>query len=121
MGDSFNTSLFKQTFQRVFARDQRGDYNMAFNATLEIKVSPALKVAGLIGPCVSLGKKGPSVAEQEIGTGGTTAWKLATLDNTTTVAAFFEVANQSAPGSAAQRVFFQFVTHYQHPTGQVRC
>jgi protein transport protein SEC23 len=38
MGDSFNTSLFKQTFQRVFAKDQRGDYNMAFNATFEIKV-----------------------------------------------------------------------------------
>lgn len=120
MGDSFNTSLFKQTFQRVFARDQRNDFNMAFNANLEVKVSPALKVAGVIGPCVSLNKKGPTVAEQEIGVGGTTAWKMATLDNTTTLAVFFEVANQSAPGTAAQRAFFQFVTHYQHPTGQMR-
>jgi hypothetical protein len=39
MGDSFNTSLFKQTFQRVFAKDQRGDFNMAFNANFEIKVT----------------------------------------------------------------------------------
>lgn len=38
MGDSFNTSLFKQSFQRVFAKDQRGDFNMAFNANFEIKV-----------------------------------------------------------------------------------
>lgn len=38
MGDSFNTSLFKQTFQRVFARDQKGEFKMAFGATLEIKV-----------------------------------------------------------------------------------
>ena len=38
MGDSFNTSLFKQTFQRVFAKDLKGDYNMGFGATLEIKV-----------------------------------------------------------------------------------
>ena len=37
MGDSFNTSLFKQTFQRVFSKDTKGDYNMAFNATFEIK------------------------------------------------------------------------------------
>lgn len=120
MGDSFNTSLFKQTFQRVFAKDQRGDYNMAFNATFEIKVSSALKVSGIIGPCISLNKKGPCTAEQELGVGGTTAWKISAMDNSTTLAAFFEVANQTAPGSAAQRVQFQFITHYQHPSGQMR-
>ena len=38
MGDSFNTSLFKQSFQRVFAHDQKGEFKMAFGATLEIKV-----------------------------------------------------------------------------------
>jgi protein transport protein SEC23 len=62
--------------------------------------------------------QGPSVAEVEVGVGGTTAWKLATIDNTTTVAAYFEVA-QAAQGSAAQRAFFQFVTYYQHPSGHV--
>ncbi|PSN43877.1 Protein transport protein Sec23A [Blattella germanica] len=35
MGDSFNSSLFKQTFQRVFARDQKAEFKMAFNGTLE--------------------------------------------------------------------------------------
>lgn len=43
MGDSFNSSLFKQTFQRVFAKDQKGDYKMAFNGTLEVKCSRELK------------------------------------------------------------------------------
>lgn len=38
LGDSFNTSLFKQTFQRVFAKDQKGEFKMAFGATLEVKV-----------------------------------------------------------------------------------
>lgn len=38
MGDSFNTALFKQTFQRVFAKDVRGEFKMAFGATLEVKV-----------------------------------------------------------------------------------
>lgn len=38
MGDSFNTALFKQTFQRVFSKDMRGEFKMAFGATLEVKV-----------------------------------------------------------------------------------
>lgn len=38
MGDSFNTSLFKQTFQRIFSKDFNGDFRMAFGATLEVKV-----------------------------------------------------------------------------------
>ena len=28
MGDSFNTALFKQTFQRVFSKDVRGEFKM---------------------------------------------------------------------------------------------
>lgn len=38
MGDSFNTSLFKQTFQRVFSKDSKGEFKMGFGATLEVKV-----------------------------------------------------------------------------------
>lgn len=38
MGDSFNTSLFKQTFQRVFNKGFNGDFRMAFGASLEVKV-----------------------------------------------------------------------------------
>lgn len=38
MGDSFNTSLFKQTFQRVFSKDFNGDFRMAFGGILEVKV-----------------------------------------------------------------------------------
>jgi len=38
MGDSFNTSLFKQTFQRVFAKDDKNEFKMGFCANMEIKV-----------------------------------------------------------------------------------
>ena len=38
MADSFNTSLFKQTFQRVFAKDMKGEFKMAFGGVLEVKV-----------------------------------------------------------------------------------
>jgi len=43
MGDSFNSSLFKQTFQRVLTRDHENNLKMAFNANLEIKTSREIK------------------------------------------------------------------------------
>lgn len=48
MADSFNTSLFKQTFQRVFTKDVQGSFKMAFGATLEVKVG------ALCPPCCQL-------------------------------------------------------------------
>ena len=36
MADSFNSSLFKQTFQKVFEKDENGNLKMAFNANLEV-------------------------------------------------------------------------------------
>ncbi|EDW24882.1 GL24389 [Drosophila persimilis] len=99
MGDSFNSSLFKQTFQRVFARDSRNDLKMAFNATLE----------------------SPSVSDVEIGMGNTVQWKLCTLNPSSTVAYFFEVVNQhAAPIPQGGRGCIQFITQYQHPSGQRR-
>nr|CAD7265552.1 unnamed protein product [Timema shepardi] len=95
MGDSFNSSLFKQTFQRVFARDQKGEFKMAFNGTLEVKCSREVKVSGAIGPCVSLNVKGPAVSDTEIGLGGTCQWKYCTFNPNTTCALFFEVVNQN--------------------------
>ncbi|XP_042836902.1 protein transport protein Sec23B isoform X2 [Panthera tigris] len=94
MGDSFNTSLFKQTFQRIFTKDFNGDFRMAFGATLEVKTSRELKVAGAIGPCVSLNVKGPCVSENELGVGGTSQWKICGMDPTSTLGIYFEVVNQ---------------------------
>lgn len=121
MGDSFNSSLFKQTFQRVFARDSRNDLKMAFNGTLEVKCSRELKISGGIGSCVSLNVKSASVSDVEIGMGQTVQWKLCTLNPNTTMAFFFEVVNQhSAPIPQGGRGSLQFITQYQHPSGQRR-
>jgi len=38
IGDSFNTSLFKQTFQRVFSKDSKNEFRMAFSGNIEVKV-----------------------------------------------------------------------------------
>uniref|UniRef100_A0A3Q2CSC7 Protein transport protein SEC23 n=1 Tax=Cyprinodon variegatus TaxID=28743 RepID=A0A3Q2CSC7_CYPVA len=121
MADSFNTSLFKQTFQRVFTKDVQGSFKMAFSATVEVKTSREIKVCGAIGPCVSLHAKGPCVSENEIGTGGTCQWKICGLDASTTMALYFEVVNQhNAPIPQGGRGAIQFVTQYQHSSGQRR-
>uniref|UniRef100_A0A3Q3W285 Protein transport protein SEC23 n=1 Tax=Mola mola TaxID=94237 RepID=A0A3Q3W285_MOLML len=121
MADSFNTSLFKQTLQKVFTKDIEGWFNMAFNATLEVKTSREIKILGAIGLCVSLHAKGPSVSDNVIGTGGTYQWKICGLDPTTTLALYFEVANKhNNPKPQGSRGAIQFVTQYQHSSGQ-RC
>ncbi|XP_004698210.1 protein transport protein Sec23B [Echinops telfairi] len=121
MGDSFNTSLFKQTFQRIFSKDFNGNFRMAFGATLEVKTSRELKIAGAIGPCVSLNVKGPCVSENELGVGGTSQWKICALDPTSTLGIYFEVANQhNAPIPQGGRGAIQFVTQYQHSSTQKR-
>lgn len=43
MGDSFNSTLFKQSFQRVLSRDGKGDLKMGFMANVEVKTSRELK------------------------------------------------------------------------------
>ncbi|XP_014098155.2 protein transport protein Sec23A isoform X2 [Bactrocera oleae] len=121
LGDSFNSSLFKQTFQRVFARDARGDLKMAFNGTLEVKCSRELKISGGIGSCVSLNVKNSSVSDVEIGMGNTVQWKMCTLNPSSTMAFFFEVVNQhAAPMPQGGRGCIQFITQYQHASGQRR-
>lgn len=121
MGDSFNSSLFKQTYQRVFSKDNKNEFKMAFNATLEVKCSRELKISGAIGPCVSGGKKDGSISEVEIGIGNTSAWKFCALTPSTTLATFFEVTNQhGAPIPQGGRGCLQFITSYQHASGQRR-
>lgn len=149
MADSFNTSLFKQTFQRVFAKDLQGSFKMAFGATLEVKVPVWCQpLAGSTGGSTSFYIQLPNqchvlfrrpgrskcpvpsghvfpwvpkdlvfrrmwvnvgratccvqeaaltclcVCVQEIGTGGTSQWKVCGLDPGTTLALYFEVVNQ---------------------------
>merc|ERR1719277_2973790 len=121
MGDSFNSALFKQTFQRVFSKDSKGEFKMAFNATVEVKCSRELKISGSIGPCVSGNRKDGSISEVEIGIGNTTAWKFCALTPSSTVATFFEVTNQhGAPIPQGGRGCIQFITSYQHASGQKR-
>lgn len=39
LSDSFATSIFKQSFQRIFDKDVDGHLDMGFNATFDVQVS----------------------------------------------------------------------------------
>ncbi|KAF8940552.1 protein transporter SEC23 [Dissophora ornata] len=118
LSDSFTTSIFKQSFQKIFEKDAEGNLKMGFNATLAVQTTKELKICGLIGHAVSLDKKTASVGETEIGIGNTSEWKICSITPKTTNAIYFEVDNQQEqsyqPGS---RGLIQFVTRYQHSSG----
>jgi protein transport protein SEC23 len=116
MADSFETEMFKESFIKIFAKDEKGNYPIAFNATLEVQTSKELKICGAIGTCASTNKKSPLVSDTEIGYGNTVAWRFGSLDPHTTLAIYFEVVSQQpVPGT---RGLVQFVTTYHSATGQ---
>ena len=39
LSDAFSTSIFKQSFLRVFAKDEQGHLEMGFNATFDVQAS----------------------------------------------------------------------------------
>jgi protein transport protein SEC23 len=77
-----------------------------------------LKICGAVGHLSSLEKKGPAVAETEIGIGGTSAWRLCGVEPASTYAIYFEVANQhSNPVPYGQQALVQFVSTRQMANG----
>ncbi|KAI3636334.1 hypothetical protein MIR68_005686 [Amoeboaphelidium protococcarum] len=122
LSDSFQTIVFKKSFQKVFDRDENDQLDMGFNATLEVSTSREFKVCGLIGSCVSGQKKAQNVSDTEIGIGGTNQWKFCGISPKSTAALYFEVVNQAnQPMAGGSRGVLQFVTKYQHACGQYRC
>ncbi|KAL1971762.1 hypothetical protein VTN31DRAFT_1850 [Thermomyces dupontii] len=119
--DSFTSSQFKQSFVRVFDKDDNDNLLMGFNASLEVLTTKELKVTGLIGHAISLNKKSSNVGETECGIGNTCAWKMCGIDPASSYAIYFEIANQGGPPpmqQGPQRALMQFLTYYQHSSGQ---
>ncbi|KAG6544642.1 hypothetical protein Mapa_013947 [Marchantia paleacea] len=121
LAETFDSDQFRKSLQKLFARDEDGHLKMCFNGSLEVITTREIKVCGAIGPCATLNKKSVSVSDTELGIGGTSAWKMCSLTNKTAVAVYFEVVNQhSNPIPYGTFFFIQFVTQYQHGSGQVR-
>ncbi|KAM7476611.1 hypothetical protein LguiB_023854 [Lonicera macranthoides] len=123
LAESFGHSVFKDSLKRVF---QSGDFDLGLssNGIFEVNCSKDIKIQGIIGPCASLDKKGPLCSEIVIGQGGTTAWKMCGLDKATSLCLIFEMVKKETPdviGQAANnQIYFQFLTYYQHSSGQMR-
>lgn len=121
LAESFGHSVFKDSFKRVF-EDGEQSLGLCFNGTLEINCSKDIKVQGVIGPCTSLEKKGPAVADTSIGEGNTTAWKMCGLDKSTCLTVFFDLSSSdqsNAPGTVNPQLYLQFLTSFQNPEGQM--
>ncbi|CAH9080693.1 unnamed protein product [Cuscuta europaea] len=122
LAESFGHSVFKDSFKRVF-EDGEQSLEISFNGTLEIKCSKDIKIQGIIGPCTSLEKKGPAIANTAIGEGNTTVWKMCSLDKTTCLTVFFDVSSSEKADPSANAnsyLFIQFLTSYQGSDGQTK-
>lgn len=132
--DTFSNVVFKESLKRVFAREgEDGFLGMSSCATLDVLPSRDVRVAGLLGPACRADKKGPHVAESEVGQGGTTQWRMCGLDQDASVAVFFEICGGGPGGGGGgpgggggdpaqgSQLFLQFVTRYLHWSGALRC
>ena len=125
LGDSFGQSVFRESFKRIFRRwpeDKQFDADslvMGFGASVEVITSREFKVSGAIGPCSSLSKQSSHVSDINVGKGGTSLWSLGGIDETTTIAFYFDVASTSGVPQGKRR-FIQFITKYQHSSGKMR-
>lgn len=121
LAESFGHSVFKDSFKHVFEEGEQS-LGLCFNGSLEINCSKDIKIQGIIGPCTSLEKKGPVVADTVIGEGGTTAWKMCGLDKSTCLTVFFDLSSSdrsNTPGTVNPLLYLQFLTSYQNPEGQL--
>jgi len=119
--DSFTSSMFRQSFVRIFDKDANDNLLMGFNASLEVLTTKELKVSGLIGHAISMNKKSANVGETEVGIGNTCSWKMCGINPNSSYGIYFEVAGQSAPTGmqqGPQKGLMQFLTYYQHSSGQ---
>eukprot|EP00850_Spirogloea_muscicola_P021046 SM000234S07906 [mRNA] locus=s234:125986:130410:- [translate_table: standard] len=128
LAEDFASEQFRLSLHKLLceAKDQSA---MSFDATLEVKLPPEIKVAGALGPCSSLRRKTSSVSETWMGLGGTDAWKLCTISKSTAVAVYFELGSQRDSSMTSQQCFLlqvvliapmQFLTGYVHSSGQRR-
>ncbi|KAJ9173882.1 hypothetical protein P3X46_016974 [Hevea brasiliensis] len=119
LSESFGHSVFKDSFKRVF-EDGEQSLGLCFNGILEINCSKDVKIQGIIGPCTSLEKKGPNLADTAVGEGNTTSWKMCGLDKSTCLTVLFDLSSSersNAPGTVNPQLYIQFLTSYQNPEG----
>lgn len=121
MSDSFSTSIFKQSFMKFLNKnDDSGYLDFGLNATLEVKVERDLKIQGLIGNAIGLPVKQQNnqlISKIVKGQGNTNCWKLCHINPQSSFAIYFEKLDSSF---ASNSTIIQYITHYQHPSGEFK-
>lgn len=123
LAESFGHSVFKDSLLRVY-QTRDNDLGLASNGIFEVSCSKDMKVQGILGPVASLEKKGPICSETVVGQGNTSAWKMCGLDKATSICIIFEIAKKDSLDAIGQstsnQFYLQFLTYYQHKSGQMR-
>ncbi|CBH13390.1 protein transport protein sec23, putative [Trypanosoma brucei gambiense DAL972] len=151
-GDTFDHQMFTISLQRYFdlcdlrppgvessgissAGDIDGSApgalvaNSGFGVKLHVHTSDDTLVSGVLGPCVAAEKTSgtkahrASISPIEIGVGGTTDWRVSTIDQGTTYTVVFDTATLNKVDGMPQQQqnrFIQFVTHFTTPLGESR-
>ncbi|KEG10298.1 putative protein transport protein Sec23A [Trypanosoma grayi] len=112
--ESWRKEPFRQSLHSFFERKDDGTLKMGLNVTMDVITSSTWKVMGVIGQCVGTGKKSSSVADYELGMGGTCQWTTCMIDSSTNFAIYFDTT-AAAPSEAAKHPvrYVQFVTKYE--------
>ncbi|RNF05792.1 protein transport protein Sec23-like protein [Trypanosoma rangeli] len=112
--ESWCKEPFRQSLHRFFERREDGTLKMGLNVTMDVITSATWKVMGVIGQCVGTGKKSSSVADYEVGMGGTCQWTACMMDSTTNFAVYFDTTSAPPSEAARQAVrYAQFITKYE--------
>ena len=126
MVDGWQKPHFAKSLEQYFLKDDTTNRpKMFFNVSFEVQTTPNWKVMGAIGPCIGGVKKSSSIADTEMGMGGTAQWLSSTMAEDTTLAVYFEAHNSNGTNTTSSEPlkdyrFVQFVTKYVCVNGETR-
>ena len=94
MNEMFDSESFRDSYKKLFEKDQNGDQKTGCQAKLTVLVSNELRICGMIGQGTSLKKKNDNyVSDTQVGKGGTHQWYLGQVDKCSTVCMFYDINN----------------------------
>ena len=93
--DSFSTTVFKESFKKLFETNEDGNLKMCFKGTCELLLTKPLKIKGALGHLVSLKKNNLDLVSNDypIGEGNTNLWNLGGIDPTSTYTFILDQSN----------------------------
>jgi protein transport protein SEC23 len=64
--DTFENPCFKETYKRFWRKNEDGTLQMGFNATMDVRCSPDMKILGSIGAMTSLNRKTDYISKDDV-------------------------------------------------------